>query len=82
MFGVYIGEGNLAGTAVLLCSALVLYLRDGTGSYSGEAQDAFQLFFTKLLCWIAILFCALLALISVQIVRVGLSALGLVRVLT
>jgi uncharacterized membrane protein len=49
-------------------------LRDGTGSYSAEAQDAFQLFFTRLLCWIAILFCALLTLISVQIVRVGLSA--------
>jgi len=49
-------------------------LRDGTGSYSVEAQDAFQLFFTKLFCWMALLFCALLTLISVQIVGVGLSA--------
>lgn len=49
-------------------------LRDGTGSYSAEAQDAFQLFITRLLCWMAILFCALLTLISVQIVRVALSA--------
>jgi uncharacterized membrane protein len=48
-------------------------LRDGTGSYSAEAQDAFQLFSTRLLCWIALLFCAFLALISVQVVRAGLS---------
>ena len=48
-------------------------LRDGSDSYSAEAQDAFQLFFTKLLCWMALLFCAFLTLISVQIVRVGLS---------
>ena len=48
-------------------------LRDGSSSHSAEAQDAFQIFNTRMLSGMALLFCATLTLISVQIIRVGLS---------
>jgi uncharacterized membrane protein len=48
-------------------------LRDGSGSHSAAAQNAFQLFNTRMFSGIALLFCAFLTLISVQIIRIGLA---------
>jgi uncharacterized membrane protein len=47
-------------------------LRGGAGGYSKKAQDAFRVAWTKLVSVFALLLCALLTLLSVQIVRIGL----------
>jgi len=48
-------------------------MRGGAGGHSKEAQDAFRVAWTKLVSVFALLFCAFLTLLSVQIVRIGLS---------
>jgi len=48
-------------------------MRGGTGGHSKKAQDAFRVAWTKLVSVFALLLCALLTLLSVQIVRIGLS---------
>jgi len=47
-------------------------LRGGAGGHSKKAQDAFRVAWTKLVSVFALLLCALLTLLSVQIVRIGL----------
>jgi len=48
-------------------------LRGGAGGHSKKAQDAFRVAWTKLVSVVALLSCALWTLVSVQIVRIGLS---------
>jgi len=48
-------------------------MRGGSGGHSKEAQDAFRVTYTNLVSAFALLLCAFLALLSVQIVRAGLS---------
>ncbi len=48
-------------------------MRGGTGGYSKKAQDAFRVASTKLVSLVSLLFCVFLTLLSVQIVRIGLS---------
>lgn len=48
-------------------------MRGGSGGHSKEAQDAFRVAYSNLVSACALLFCAFLTLLSVQIVRIGLS---------
>jgi uncharacterized membrane protein len=48
-------------------------MRGGAGGHSKEAQDAFRVAYSDLLSAFALLLCAFLTLLSVQIVRIGLS---------
>jgi YD repeat-containing protein len=48
-------------------------MRGGSGGHSKEAQDAFRVASTNLVSAVALLGCAFLTLLSVQIVRIGLS---------
>ncbi len=48
-------------------------IRAGSGGGSVEAQDAFRATMVNLMSWIALLFCAFMTVLSVQIVRLGLS---------
>ena len=48
-------------------------MRGGSGGHSKEAQDAFRVAYTNLVSTAALLFCAFLTVLSVQIVRIGLS---------
>jgi uncharacterized membrane protein len=51
-------------------------LRGGSGGRSLEAQDAFRALNARLLSWMALLICASLTLISVQVIRVRLAEAG------
>ncbi len=62
----------LALIALLTATAKRSY-RAGSGGRSFEAQKAFRATVTRLTTWSALLFCAFMTLLSVQIVRVGLS---------
>lgn len=48
-------------------------MRGGSGGHSKEAQDAFRVAYTNLVSTAALLVCAFLTVLSVQIVRIGLS---------
>jgi uncharacterized membrane protein len=48
-------------------------MRGGSGGHSKEAQDAFRVALTNLISVVALNFCTFLTLLSVQIVRIGLS---------
>ena len=48
-------------------------MRGGAGGHSKKAQDAFRIAWTRLVSVFALLLCALLTLLSVQVVRIGLS---------
>jgi hypothetical protein len=48
-------------------------VRGGSGGGSVEAQNAFRTTMANLTSWTALLFCAFMALLSVEIVRLGLS---------
>ncbi|MCP4047879.1 MAG: hypothetical protein GY732_18045 [Gammaproteobacteria bacterium] len=63
----------LALIAVLTAGAKSA-IRGGSGGHSKQAQDAFRIAYTNLVSVVALLFCAFLTMLSVQIVRVGLSA--------
>ncbi len=62
----------LALVAVMTAGAKTT-LRGGSGGHSKEAQDAFRIAYTNLVSAAALLICAFLTLLSVQIVRIGLS---------
>lgn len=57
----------------LLAAGAKRSIRGGSGGGSLEAQNAFRGTITRLMSWSALLVCAFLALLSVQIVRIGLS---------
>lgn len=57
----------------LLTATAKRSVRGGSGGRSVEAQDAFRASITTLFCWATLFICALLTLLSVQLVRVGLS---------
>ena len=59
----------------LLIAGAKRALRDGMDSRSVEAQEAFRAINVRAFSWIALLICAFLSLISVQIVRIGLAEL-------
>ncbi len=65
--------GPFFALLALLTAGAKHSLRGGTGGRSAEAQDAFRAINAKLLGWMALLICAPLTLISVQVVRIGLS---------
>jgi uncharacterized membrane protein len=48
-------------------------MRGGSGGHSKEAQDAFRVALTNLTSAVALLICAFMTLLSVQIIRIGLS---------
>jgi len=64
--------GSLFALLALFTAGAKRILREGSGSRSAEAQDAFQVFMTNMHCVLALLFCAALTLISVEVIRVGL----------
>ena len=68
----------LALVAVMTAGAKTT-LRGGSGGHSKEAQDAFRVAYTNLVSGAALLFCAFLTLLSVQIVRIGLSEIELIH---
>jgi len=57
----------------LLAAGAKRSIRGGSGGGSLAAQDAFRGTITRLMSWSALLICAFLALLSVQVVRIGLS---------
>ena len=57
----------------LLTATAKRSVRGGSGGHSVEAQDAFRALLTNVFCWLTLFICALLTLLSVQLVRVGLS---------
>jgi uncharacterized membrane protein len=57
----------------LLTASAKRSVRGGSGGRSVEAQDAFRAAITNLLSWTALLICAFMTLLSVQVVRIGLS---------
>jgi uncharacterized membrane protein len=60
----------------VLTSGAKRSMRGGSGGHSKEAQDAFRVSYTNLVSAFALLLCAFLTLLSVQIVRIGLSETG------
>jgi uncharacterized membrane protein len=60
----------------LLTASAKRSIRGGSGGRSVEAQDAFRAAMAKLFSWTALLVCAVMTLLSVQIVRLGLSKNG------
>jgi Family of unknown function (DUF5808) len=55
-------------------------VRGGSGGRSVEAQDAFRATMTRLTSWTALLICALMTFLSVQIIRIGLSEISFLGV--
>ena len=58
---------------VLLTATAKRSVRGGSGGRSVEAQDAFRAVMTNVFGWVTLFMCALLTLISVQLVRVALA---------
>jgi hypothetical protein len=48
-------------------------IRGGSGGRSVEAQDAFRATMTNVFSWTALIICAFMTVLSVQVVRIGLS---------
>jgi len=61
------------GVSAVLNSGAKLSLRGGSGGRSAEAQNAFRATMTRLSGAVALLFCGLLTLLSVQLIRFQLS---------
>jgi uncharacterized membrane protein len=69
---------NLALTPFLALIALLTgnakrSIRGGSGGRSVEAQDAFRATMSRVISWTAIVVCAFMTLLSLQIIRLGLS---------
>jgi hypothetical protein len=60
----------------LLTADAKLSVRGGAGGHSIEAQREFRAAYTRLLGWVALLLCALMTVLSVQIIRMRLSQAG------
>ncbi|MFH1763801.1 MAG: DUF5808 domain-containing protein [Gemmatimonadota bacterium] len=65
--------GQLFALLALLIASAKRSLREGPGGRSAEAQDAFRAMTSYLFSGIALFYCALLTLFSVQVIRIGLS---------
>jgi uncharacterized membrane protein len=86
---IFVPSLNLMLSPILALMALLTAnakrsVRGGSGGGSVEAQNAFRATMTNLLSWAALLVCAFLTLLSVQVVRIGVSdvrSLGAVTLL-
>ena len=65
--------GPLFALLAIMMATAKRSLRDGPGGRSAEAQDAFRALMANVLSGIALSYSALLTLLSVQVIRVGLS---------
>ena len=63
----------MAALMALLTTRAKLSVRGGSGGGSAEVQIAFRATMANLLSWIALFVCAVLTLMSVQIIRIGLG---------
>lgn len=75
---------NLATTPFVALLALLSRtakrsFRGGSGGRSFEAQEAFRAVFARTTSWMALLTCAFLALLSIQLVRIGLYEIDPLR---
>lgn len=74
----FVPSVNLALSPFLALIALLTAtakrsIRGGSGGRSVEAQDAFRATMANVTSWTALLICAFMAVLSVQVVRIGLS---------
>lgn len=68
--------GPLFALLAIMMATAKRSLRDGPGGRSAEAQDAFRALMANVLSGIALFYSALLTLLSVQVIRIGLSQAG------
>jgi uncharacterized membrane protein len=73
--------GSFLALIAVLTTQAKRSMRGGSGGRSKEAQDAFRIAFANLVGMVSLLFGAFLTVLSVQIVRIGLSETDLIGVL-